>query len=581
MTQDTFQTAFQLHQAGQLDQAEALYRQTIANAPDSSDAIQLLGVICLQRGKFREGEAMIRHAIALRPDTPDYYKNLAEAMVQSKQWNQAIACFRQIVALEPSNHAAFFQLGVILAKYEQLGTAIEALRSAVALKPGDLNYRGTLSAMYSKANRPDLAVAELREGTRLAPEDVRCWHNLGTMLCEWGQFEEGLNAYEQALKLNPNLAAAHCNKAAALREIGRHAEAMAAVRRAAEIDPACSGVQNNLGALLCDEGKLEEGLNAWRQAVVDDRNSVHAHWNYGRLLLRLGYFAEGWEEFEWRLKFAPMKLNRGFAQPQWDGSDPTGKTILLHAEGGFGDAIQFIRLVPSVTARGGRWFLECQPELASLFEGTAGVERIIHRGQPLPEFDVQIPLQGLPRIVEIRLDNIPNKVPYLKTPADRVQHWASRVSNDGRPRVGLVWAGSNTAMGDKRTRSVELFSPLAAVDGVRFFSLQKGPDSGQTPPTGMDWADYTSELHDFSDTAALMQNLDLVITVDTSAGHLAVALGRPVWVIIPFESDFRWLAGRTDSPWYPTMRLFREPVAGDTVTPITQIVQALREFKPC
>ena len=216
-----------------------------------------------------------------------------------------------------------------------------------------------------------------------------------------------------------------------------------------------------------------------------------------------------------------------------------------------------------------------------MLEGTAGVERIIGRGRPLPEFDHHIPLQGLPRIVGIRLDNIPNKVPYLRAPADRVQRWASRLSGDARPRVGLVWAGSTTGEGDKRTRSVALFASLAAVEGVKFYSLQKGPDSVQSAPTGMDWTDFTSELHDFSDTAALVQNLDLVITVDTSMAHLAGALGRPVWVVVPFESDFRWLVGRTDSPWYPTMRLFREPVPRDTATPIAQMVQALREFKPC
>jgi len=199
----------------------------------------------------------------------------------------------------------------------------------------------------------------------------------------------------------------------------------------------------------------------------------------------------------------------------------------------------------------------------------------------LPEFDMHLPLQGLPRVVGIRLDNIPNKVPYLKAPADRVDSWASRLSGNRSPRVGLVWAGSKPAKEDNRSRSLAVFAPLAAVNHVKFYSLQIGPDSAQTPPAGMDWTDYTSELHDFSDTAALVQNLDLVITVDTSVGHLAGALGRPVWVMIPFRCDFRWLTNRTDSPWYPTMRLFREPVAGDTATPIAQMVQALREFKSC
>ena len=424
---------------------------------------------------------------------------------------------------------------------------------------------------------PDLTAIELREGVRISPENVHVWNNLGSVLCSSGQFEEGLNALEQALRLNPELAAVHSIKAAALRHLGRHAEAMAAIRRAVEIDPATPGVQNNLGVLFSDEGKLEEALTAWRLAVVHEPNSATAHGNYARILLRLGHFAEGWGEFEWRLKYSP-KLDRGFPQPQWDGSDPAGKTILLHAEGGFGDAIHFIRLVPLVTGHWGRWFLECQPELVSLLEGTAGVERVIPRGEALPRFDMHIPLQGLPRILGIRLDNIPNEVPYLRAPADRVERWGSRMPKDGRPRVGLVWAGSKPA-GDLRTRSVGVFAPLASVENIRFFSLQKGPESAQTPSAGMDLTDHTSELHDFADTAALVQNLDLVISVDTSTAHLAGALGRPVWVVIPFACDFRWLANRDDSPWYPTMRLFREPVRGDTATPIGQMVLALREFK--
>jgi tetratricopeptide (TPR) repeat protein len=578
MTRNNFQTALQLHQSGQLDQAEARYRQILAQNPDDSDTTHLLGVLRLQRGSLGDGEMLIRQAISLRPDVVQYYGNLASAMLQAQRWSEAIACMRQIAALEPNNHALFFRLGKLLATQGQLALAIEALKSAVALVPANPDYRGILGTTYAHAKLMDLAAVELREGIRLTPDDVRFWHNLGSVLCDSGKAEEGLAAFEHALKLSPGLASVYCNKAAALRQIGRHDEAMTAIRRAVEIDPAGPGVQNNLGALLYDEGKLEETLDAYRLAVKHDPNSAGAHWNLARILLRWGLFAEGWEEFEWRLKYPGMPLDRGFTQPQWDGSDPTGKTILLHAEGGFGDALHFIRLVPQVTARGGRWFLECQPALASLLEGTAGVERVIHRGQPLPEFDMQIPLQGLPRVMGIRLDNIPNKVPYLQPAADRVEHWAARLAGDARPRVGLVWAGSKAGVADVRTRSVELFAPLAGLPDIKFYSLQIGPDSAQTPPAGMDWTDYTAELGDFAETAALVRNLDLVITVDTSMAHLAGALAVPVWVVIPFQCDFRWLADRTDSPWYPTMRLFREPVAGDTAAPMAEMVRALREW---
>jgi Flp pilus assembly protein TadD len=579
MSQTVFQTAFEHHKAGKLDQAEELYRQAIASDPTNSDAIQLLGVICMQKGRFGPGEALIREAISIHPEVPDYYRNLAEALVQTRQWNQAIASFRQLLAFEPANDAVFFRVGTMMAEHGQMISGMDALRRAIELRPENVDYHGTLSAMYVQIGRPDLAVVELREVVRLSPQSVRGWQSLGSALCETGKLDEGIQAIQKALQLNPNMPWAHCNLAAALREAGRHDEAMVAIRRAAKIDPASPGVQNNLATLLCDEGKFEEALAAWKLAVAHEPDSSSAHWNYARLLLRLGHFAEGWDEFEWRLKFPRMNLAQNFPQRQWDGSDPAGKTILLHAEGGFGDALQFIRLLPLVTNRGGRWLLECQPELLSLFEGTSGIEQIIARGQALPAFDMHIPLQGLPRILGIRLENIPNTVPYLAPPQHRVRKWAERIGDEKRLKVGLVWCGSTHGIGDKRTQSVQAFAPLATVEGIRFFGLQKGEKGGETPPNGMDWTDYTSELTDFSDTAALMQNLDLIISVDTSAAHLAGALGRPVWVLVPWEADFRWLTVRTDSPWYPTMRLFREPVDGDYHTPVAQIVEALREFK--
>jgi len=581
MSQTSLQSAIQLHQAGQLEQAEALYRQILATDPANPKATDLLGVIFAQRKQFSQAAALFQQAIALQPNVAEFYQHLGQTMIDTKHGNEAVACFRQVVALQPSNHFAFFRLGSLLVTSGQLGMGIEALKSAVALQPDMLDYRGALATAYMQASRPDLATIEMREGTRIAPGNVLFWHNLGAALSESGKMAEGLEAFQQAIKLDSSRAATHCNIAGALRQLGRHDEAMVSIRRAIEIDPAGPGVQNNLGALLADEGNLEGTLEAWRLAVAHDPTSPGTHWNYARILLQLGHFAEGWEEFEWRLKYPGMRLNRGFVQPQWDGSDPAGKTILLHAEGGFGDALNFIRLVPQVTARGGRWLLECQPELTRLLDGTPGVEYVIARGQALPPFDMHIPLQGLPRLVGIRLDNIPNKVPYLHPPADRAEYWAQRVAEKDGLRVGLVWAGSKGQRGDTRSRSVELFAPLAAVEGVRFFSLQKGPDSDQTPPAGMDWTDYTSELGDFAEMAALVKNLDLVISVDTSSAHLAGALARPVWVVIPYQCDFRWLTNRTDSPWYPTMRLFREPVAGDSAAAVAEMVTALRGFKSC
>jgi len=580
MTPDSLQAALQLHRSGQLDRAEPLYRQILAAEPQNPDALHFLGVLMIQRGQSLQGSAMIRQAISLRPDAVDYHVSLTEYFIQSGQWKEVDESIHRIVSFGPKNHALLIQLGRRLSQFGRQSGAVDLIKLAISAQPQNPEYRGMLAALYCNIGRTDLAIEVLREGVKRHPGDARFWHNLGALLCSSDQIDEGLQAINEALKLKPDLVGALANRAVALRRLGRHAEAMEDLRRGIEIDPRAPQLQNNLGALLYDQGRWEEALAAWKLAVEQAPNSPMEHWNYGRLLLLLGYFERGWEEFEWRLKLPGLRLNRNFKQPQWDGSDPTGKTILLFTEGGFGDAIHFIRLVPDIIARGGKWYLECQPALVSLFEGMPGIERIIPRGEELPEFDMQIPLQSLPRIAGIRLEDIPNKVPYLNAPRDRVQRWADRLANDPHPRVGLVWAGSNVGQGDSRTRSLSTFAPLAAVRNVRFYSLQKGTESQQTPPGQLDWVDFTAELHDFADTAALVQNLDLIISVDTSIVHLAGALAKPVWVLIPFQSDFRWLTDRTDSPWYPTMRLFRQPSNQDVATPIAQMVEALREFHP-
>jgi tetratricopeptide (TPR) repeat protein len=578
MTTDSLQAGLQLHRSGQLDRAEPLYRQVLAAEPRNSDALHYLGVLLIQRGQSPQGSELIRQAISLRPDAVDYHVSLTEYFIQSGLWKEVDESIRRIVASEPTNHALLMQLGRRLAQFGRRMEAIELIKLAISAEPQNAEYRGMLAILYCDIGRNDLAIEELREGIRRRPLDARLWHNLGAFLCNSNQIGEGLKAIDEALRLNPELAGALANRAVALRQLGRRAEAMLDLRRGIEIDPRTPQLQNNLGALLYDDGKWEESMAAWKLAVEQAPNSPMEHWNYARVLLQLGYFEQGWDEFEWRLKLPLLKLNRNFKQPQWDGSDPTGKTILLYAEGGHGDAIQFIRLAPEIIARGGKWLLECQPALVSLFENLPGIDRVIPRGEELPEFDMQIPLQSLPRIARVRLENIPSQVPYLKAPQDRVRRWADRLVVDPHPRVGLVWAGS-TVGGDVRTRSLSTFAPLAGAGNIRFYSLQKGDESRQPPPPGMDWVDYTTELHDFVDTAALVQNLDLVITVDTSMAHLAGALARPVWVLIPFQSDFRWLIDRTDSPWYPTMRLFREPTNHDIATPIAQMVEALREFR--
>lgn len=454
--------------------------------------------------------------------------------------------YRQILAFAPDNFVAMQLLGAIAAQVGRLDAAIEFTERAIALKPDAPEYHMNLGEIYRRAGQPARGLVHARRAAELRPDLPDIYLNLGMIYRDLDQQEEAKQAFRKAIAAQPH-----------------------------NID-----LQLNLGNAHWALHEHEQALALFRRAVAAQPNNVGAHWSVARVLLQLGQFREGWEEFEWRLQHPTMRLNRGFAQPQWDGSDPTDKTILLYAEGGLGDALQFVRLAPIVAKRGARVVLECQAALVPLFQGMEGVEQIVARGDALPPFDWQIPLQGLPRILDLTLDNIPSQVPYIRVPEDRARIWAERMpARDGKTRIGLVWAGSPNNDMEFRSRSLELFYPMLKLPGFRFFSLQMGEDRLQRPPEGTDWVDLTAEIGDMADTAALVQNLDLVISVDTSTAHLAGALGKPVWVLIPSHSDFRWLLKRTDSPWYPTMRLFRQGNGRPWTEVAHEIMKALADFE--
>jgi hypothetical protein len=289
---------------------------------------------------------------------------------------------------------------------------------------------------------------------------------------------------------------------------------------------------------------------------------------------------EGWSEYEWRWKNPGFESKPSFAQPVWDGSNHAG-TVLLTAEQGFGDTIQFIRYAPLVAARCRRVLLQCHRELVPLLDGAPGLAGVISRGQALPDFDVHCTLMTLPRLFATTLDTIPARVPYLNAEPARVAAWGAKLGETRRFKVGLAWAGSEAHKNDQhRSMLLSVFAPLSAIPGTLFVSLQKGPAALQiqSPPDGMELIDPTADLHDFADTAALIANLDLVISVDTAMVHLAGALAKPVWTLLPLVPDWRWLLNRSDSPWYPTMRLFRQPALGDWSAVMQRVAADLRRF---
>jgi tetratricopeptide (TPR) repeat protein len=504
-------------------------------------------------------------------DQADARNNLAISLIDAGRLEQAVLACHQAIVLEPNFAEAHNNLAVALKKLGRLDEAITACSAAIALRPTYAEAHSNLGNALFETGRIEPAITAYRRALDLKPDYLAALNNLGTALGKAGQFTQAIDAYTAAIKLKPDVAEVHNNLGVALGGIGRLDDAIGAFRRAIQINSGYAEAWANLGAVLCDSGDGESALAACRRAIELRPDLAIAHSNYALILLRLGHYELGWPEHEWRFKCNPKFRPRSFSQPRWDGSPLAGQTILLHAEQGWGDTIQFVRYAPLVASRGGRVILECQPELIRLLGNLPGVDQLVPFGQPLRPFDLHCPLLSLPAAIGTTLNSIPADVPYLHANS---ANWRERLNVIGnRLKVGLVWAGRPTHTND-HNRSMQLshFSRLSEIPNVAFYSLQKGPAAAQT---GLELIDFTTELNDFADTAALVGALDLVIAVDTAVAHLAGAIGKPVWVLLPMCADWRWMTERSDSPWYPTMRLFRQTRWGDWDQVVQNVARAL------
>jgi Flp pilus assembly protein TadD len=500
----------------------------------------------------------------------------ANSLFEAGQVGESEQICRLILQQNPRVAEAWNLLAMISLAAKNFHAAMEQFRHAIAIDPDAAVLRSNLGRIYLSNGEFDAAADELGNAVRLDPNQPMNHYWFGLALHELRRDQEAVATFDAAIKLAPKFASAHIGRASSLQRLGRLDECEQAIRTALQLNAQEPAAFDLLGVLMVSRASPREAIAAFRKSITLKPDNPMVHWNLAMSLLLIGEMEEGWEEAEWRLKVPSLGLAREFPQPQWDGSDPSGKTILLHVEGGHGDGIQFIRYANQITGRGARLILECQPALMRLFQCVEGIDAIIPRGHALPVFDLHIPLVGLPRIFKATLSTIPARVPYLAPPRREIERWKDKLCAERKFRVGLVWSGRRSVAGDNRTSSADVFAPLADIEPVKFFSLQKGPVSSQRPSERMDLADFTAEISDFADLAALIENLDLVISVDTSVAHLAGALAKPVWVLIPFQPDFRWLEERTDSPWYPTMRLFRQKSPGDWDSVIREIAQALR-----
>jgi predicted O-linked N-acetylglucosamine transferase (SPINDLY family)/ADP-heptose:LPS heptosyltransferase len=471
---------------------------------------------------------------------------------------------RTLLARAPGRASAWFLLGRVRHARGDTDAAIDFLRKAIALDARLVPAHNDLGIFLQR--RGDLAAAEAsyRQAIALDPHFAEGMSNLGALLAERGRLDEASAWYSRALAERGDFADAHNNLGAALAKLDRAAEAAELHRRAIALKPDFADAHYNLGVALHDQGQFDAALASYSEAVRLKPDMVDARWNRAFLLLLTGGYAEGWREHEWRWK-RKQQPPRSFPQPLWQGETIAERTILLHAEQGMGDTIQFMRYVPLVAARGARVLVQVPRPLRRLVADSLGNDvRVIADGELVPPFDLHSPLLSLPLTFTTTIASIPAAVPYATVDPAAAARWRNRIG-DGALKVGLVWAGSPQHRNDRnRSIALEQLAPLLGRTGVRWFSLQVGEraaDLARLPAAGI--VDLSARLTDFAESAAAIAALDLVIAVDTAVAHLAGALGKPVWVMLPFVPDWRWLLGRDDSPWYPTARLFRQPAHRD------------------
>lgn len=589
-------------QAGRHNEAAQICQQIVAIQPDFADAWHLLGVIALQTGQLEGAIHSLERAVRANPADAEAFSNLGIARKSVGQWDDAIECFRSAVALRPDFAEAHYNLAHALHERGRIDEAINGYRRALGLKPADavihnnlanaLRDKGNveeaiasyqraidlqptyaeahynLGNVYQQANRDEEAIACFRRAIELNPNYAEAYSNLGTVFQKRDDSERAIACYKQALELGPNSAIVHFNLGSGWHQHGDLGKAIEHYQRAIALKPDDARANSSLGSALYDSGSLDEAIPWLKRAIELQPDFANAHCGFATALLKRGDLIAGFSEYEWRWKAGVLRPV-SFPQPRWSGEPLAGKTILLSAEQGFGDTLQFIRYASIVKGLGATVVVECPDRLMKVLMNYTGIDRLVRSGDELPSFDVHSPLLSLAATFKTSLETIPRNVPYLFADQSLVDYWRERLRDVQGFRIGINWHG-RVGQGTFLQRDIPLdcFASLSEVAGVQLISLQKGVLDEQAGASArlpiLDVGDdFDDSRGPFMDTAAILKNLDLVISSDTSVAHLAGALGVPVWLALPRVADWRWLLDRDDSPWYPTMRLFRQNILGD------------------
>jgi tetratricopeptide (TPR) repeat protein len=601
--------------AGRLAQAEAKCRQALVADPQHADALHLLGLIHAQNDQVDLALECIAQAIRCSQANPDYFSSLGALLARRDRLDEAFKSYDLALKLKPDFVEVWIALGDLLQRQQGFQQALRAYEHALtldghhadaaekaarllrtqqrfdeavtahgrwaALDPDNYDAHNDLGGLLIGLGRYEEAAAAFKSAAKVNANAPAAFNNLGIALTHLKRFDEAVSALDRAVALSPGLAEPHNARANALRLLNRLDEALGGYDRAIALKPDYADAHGNRGACLDDLARPDEALASYGKALALQPEHADTRWNLAVNRLRAGDFKTGWRAAEWRWKSTSLRLKRrAFDQPLWLGAEPIGgKTLLLHNEQGLGDAIQFCRYIPLLAQRGARVILEIDRPLKGLLSGLAGVSHCLAKGEALPDFDFHCPLSSLPLPFATTLDDIPPPAPHLSVPAT-AKDWKSWLGTSRRPRIGLVWSGNPSHANDhNRSIALQALSRLFEVE-AQFISLQKNARASDQAllRARTDVLDAGPELESFADTAALIAQLDLVISVDTGVAHLAGSLGRPVWILLPYVADWRWLTGRADSPWYPSARLFRQTETRQWEPVMDELREALQRF---
>lgn len=551
-----FDEAVEFHRRGRLEQAEKLYRLILEQQPDHFGSLHLLGVIHAQRGDHAQALRHIDAAIAINRNDADAHNNRGIALKELHRLLEALASCDQALAVNPRHVNAWVNRGNVLLELKRLPEALHSFDRAIALDPSHAN----------------------------------AFHNRGNALVDLENLDDALKSYDRAVQLDPHVAEYFNGRGTVLKDLGRLPEALANYDRCLALNPQHSDARNNRGVVLMESGHLDDALASYDRAIALNPHYDEAYNNRGMAKLLLGRFAEGWSDYEHRWAAKTFLGERSHVDaPQWRGEDLDGRRILIFGEQGLGDTIQFVRYLPLLAERGAKVTLLVRESLLRLLQPlTSSADLVSHVERSAP-FDFQCAIMSLPSAFETAEDTIPCRVPYLAAEPYLAGCWKLRIGPDGF-KIGVVWHAKSSRTAEVRRhgfqRSFPLaeLAPLARMPGVRLISLQKhdGLDQLLTLPAGMKVETFSEDFDSgpdaFVDSAAIMESLDLLLTADTSMAHLAGALARPAWVLLKYVPDWRWQLHRDDSPWYPTLRLFRQDADGDWASAVAKAVNALHRI---